>query len=90
MSGPETHGSTRAVISAVCHRLKVRYTRDFSMISGFRGKQPASDVSRKPSRWLPLPSASAAVTFPATERRTRRPLAGTNIILLGEQRLVCV
>jgi len=35
------------------------------LISGFRDRQPAADVSHKPSSRLPLLSVRPAVTFPA-------------------------
>jgi len=41
--------------------------QELVLISGLLGKQPTGDVSHKRSSRLPLPSATPAVTFPASE-----------------------
>ena len=38
------------------------------LLESLLGRQPAGDISHKPSSRLPLLSAKPAVTFPASER----------------------
>ena len=53
------------------------------LISGFRVRRPAGDVSHKPSSRLSLFSARPAVAFPHSE--CRRPLVGTNLHCLANR-----
>ena len=51
------------------------------------GSQPTGDRSHKPGGRLPLLSAKAAVTSPATEHH--RPLAGTKLHCFVTEAHVC-